>query len=36
MNWSNFVKENNSKRVSDLTNPTKQFEMIKMLVIQSE
>jgi len=35
MNFAAFVKDNNSPRVSDITNENKQFEMIRQLVVRT-
>ncbi len=36
MNYMNFVKDNNSPRVSDITNVDKQFDMIRQLVVKTK
>lgn len=34
MDWKEFVKENNVARVSDITNTSKQMELIKQVIIR--
>ena len=35
MDWKEFVKDNNSKRVSDITNASKQFELIRSVIVDA-